>query len=365
MATGSLTVTSTPPTHAAPVSKTWNTHSEGSVKMRLAHLELPVEVQYNDLVLDRVKMYVTGGRRATENILGRTVLYFPVYEYYLRKYNLPESLKYLPMIESGLRPGARSQVGAVGMWQLMYSTGRHYGLTVNEYIDERRDPYRSTEAAVRLLADLYDMFGDWALVLAAYNGGPGRVQRAIEVAGCNDYEEVLPYLPLETRRYVPYFVAAAYIANHHLDHDLIPRLPEYLMAPTRTIEVHQHAAISELAEATGLSYSTISRLNPALLQGAIPRSQKGYYLVLPAGATTAARQYFARRAKRDPKTVVPANYFRYSHVVGEWETIEELARTFHCTVEDIMKWNNLTEPEVVVNQELDLYLSRKYIFNRA
>jgi len=328
-------------------------------------MDLPMEAHYDKTVLARIDMYINGGRRATENILGRTVLYFPIYEYYLRKYNLPESLKYLPMIESGLRPGVRSGAGAVGMWQMMYSTARHYGLTINEYIDERRDPYRSTEAAVRLLADLYEQFGDWALVLTAYNGGPGRVQRAIEQAGCNDYEDVLPYLPLETRRYVPYFVAAAYIANHHFDHNLIPRLPDYLMVPTRIVEVHQYAGLSELAEATGLSYSTISKLNPALLQGAIPRSQKGYYLVLPSKATDAARQLFARKAKRDPKTVVPANYFKYAHVVSPGESIEQLARTFHCSVEDIMKWNELTEPEVTINQELHLYLSRKYIFNRA
>lgn len=358
-------VTQNPPSYASPTEKVWNVHTEGTVKHRLTQIELPFEIQPSDLVLDRIKMYVTAGRRDSEAILGRSVLYFPVFEHYLRLYNLPVELKYLPIIESGLNPDIRSHVGAVGMWQFMHSTARHYGLTINEYIDERRDPYRSTEAAVRLLSDLYDRFGDWALVLSAYNGGLGRVQKAIEYAGTRDYQKVKDYLPRETQRYIPYFVAAVYVANFYQYHGLTPRLPAYKMQHTRVIEVHQYLSFSEIAQVTAEDFATISALNPAYLRGAVPRSSKGCYLVLPSESVAGFKQYLTEKSDRDLSEVIPPNSFKYSYIVKPGDDLESLARTFKCSVEDIKKWNRLSGSKVVVNQEIDLYLSKAFIFNRA
>ena len=365
MATGSLMVTPNPPSYASSPEKVWTVHTEGIVKNRLESITLPFDVQPSDLVLDRIKMYVTGGRRDTEIIMGRSVLYFPIFEHYLHLYNLPMELKYLPIIESGMRPGVSSHVGAVGMWQFMHSTARHYGLTINEYIDERRDPYRSTEAAVRMLADLHDVFGDWALVLAAYNGGIGRVQKAIQYAGSKDFAEVKRYLPQETQRYVPYFTAAVYIATYYSEHGIHPRVPERQLQDTRTLEVHEYVSFNEIAQATGLNYGIISKLNPAYLRGALPRSRKGVYLVLPSKAVADAKNYLDETAERNPSNTAPRNAFKYTHVVESGQNLEQLAKAFQCSVEDIMKWNNLSEPQVVIHQQLDLYVTKAVIFNRA
>ena len=363
--TGNLVFTHLSPIHATSTSSTWTVHTEETVKERLGKIKLPFEVEADELILDRINMYVSGGRRETAVMMGRAEVYFPIYEHYLRKYDLPESLKYLPMIESGLNPGIRSGAGAVGMWQLMDVTARHYGLTINEYIDERSDPYRSTEAAVRLLSDLYCMFDDWSLVLAAYNGGHGRVLRAIELAGCDDYEEVLRFLPRETRRYVPYFVAAAYIDRYHGEHGIQPKIPHPLSLHTRAVEVHQYLSFGEIAKATGLEQTYIAGLNPALLRGAVPRTHKGCYLVLPEERMEAVRDLLARKAGRDRKAVIPPDTFRYAHLVRAGDNLEELAGTFQCTAEEIMAWNNLAGADIVVNQELYIYLSKAYIFNRA
>lgn len=348
-----------------PVETTWSVHTEGTVKKRLEQLSLPFEAQVTSTVLDRIKMYVSSGRRETETILGRNVQYFPIFEYYLHKYNLPTELKYLPMIESGLRPRVQSDAGAVGIWQLMSVTARHFGLTINEYLDERRDPYRSTEAAVRLLSYLYDLFGDWQLVLIAYNGGHGRVQRAIDLAGCADYAEVRKYLPGETQRYIPYFVAATYIANYYGEHDLQPNYSSLQLSDTRLLEVHQYVSFRDIARVAGVDYNTINQLNPACLRGAVPRTRKGYYLVLPAGATDAVRQFLAEKDREVRENATPANSFRYTHVVEPGQNIKKIARIFRCSEEDIMRWNNLARSEVVVQQELQLFLSRNFVFNRA
>lgn len=358
-------VTQNPPSYATPAETAWNVHTEGKIKHRLTEIELPFDIQPSTLVLDRIKMYVTAGRRDTEAILGRSVLYFPIFEHYLRLYNLPDELKYLPIIESGLNPDIRSHVGAVGMWQFMHATARHYDMTINEYIDERRDPYRSTEAAVRLLSDLYDRFGDWALVLSAYNGGLGRVQKAIDYAGSKDYQKVKDYLPRETQRYVPYFVAATYVAKHYENHGLTPRLPAYKLQHTRVIEVHQYLSFSEIAQVTGEDYATISSLNPGYLRGAVPRSSKGCYLVLPSESVAAFKQYLAKKTDQNLSNLIPPDSFKYSYIVQTGDNLESLARTFQCSVEDIKTWNHLSGSKVVVNQEIDLYLSKAFIFNRA
>lgn len=366
MATVSFLSFTTPLVASASTSAfedSWNIHTESVVRGRLSKMDLPFEAANTDLVISRIKSYVTAGRKETEAILGRTILYFPIFEHYLDVYKLPRELKYLPMIESGLRPYIGSKAGAVGMWQFMNITARHYGLTVNDYVDERRDPYRSSEGAARMLADLYRMFGDWSLVLAAYNAGPGRIQQAIRQSQCSDYAEVRKRLPSETQRYLPTLIAMAYVANYYQDHGLQPKLPSFELQQTRTIRVKQSISFRDIARLTGVDRNTLATLNPGYLQEYIPQNKRGYFLILPANAVSKLKAHLM--AKTPPSADIPANAFKYSHVVEAGDDIQKLARLFQVSVEDIVRWNDLALPEIVVNQELDLYLSRAFVFSRA
>ncbi len=341
----------------------WNA-TEIGIEDRLSRIDIPFSFTYTDEITKQIRQYVTGGKNETEYILGRTTLFFPIFEHYLDAYNLPRELKYLPMIESGLRLEIRSHAGAKGLWQMMDVTARHYKLTVDQYMDERHDPYRSTEAAVRMLSDMYGMFGDWSLVLAAYNSGPGRVQQAIRTAGTKNFDVVKNYLPKETQLYIPKFVAAAYIANYYSNHDLIPKLPKYDLKNTRTLKVYQRANFSELARASGLDYGTIADLNPVYLQGFVPGYSKGNFLILPEHAVEAVRQYLSQKGT-SIKAPVPAGKFKMTYTVEQGESIETLAKRFKCSIEEIMVWNNLKKADVVINQQLVLYLSKAAAFNRA
>ncbi len=340
-------------------------YSEEEVKDRLAQLNLPLEVVSNPQVLTRIRQYVTAGKNDTELILGRTIVYFPMFEHYLQQYNLPEELKYLPMIESGLRPTVKSGVGAAGMWQLMPITARYNGLIVNAQIDQRFDAYASTEAAVKMLAYLHDQLGDWGLVLAAYNSGLGRVKKAVRAAGSRDYWEVKAFLPKETQKYVPAFIAAAYIAQNYTAHNLNPRLtPTTTLAKdTRVIKVKQAVNFNQITNATGLSSATIRKLNPAYVQAYVPASKAGYNVVLPTSAMTSFKNYLSSKQKvltNSNAKLVPTVY-----TVVKGDSLEKVARMFNTTKAEIMQWNGLSEEKVMINQELTLYLSRTYLMSRA
>lgn len=338
--------------------------TEIGIQDRLSRIDIPFSFTYTDDITKQVRQYVTAGKRGTELILGRTEQFFPIFEHYLEAYNLPMELKYLPMIESGLRLDIRSHAGAVGLWQMMGITARHYKLTVDQYMDERHDPYRATEAAVRMLAEMYGMFGDWSLVLAAYNSGPGRVQKAIRTAGSKNFEVVKNYLPKETQLYIPKFVAAAYIANYYSNHDLIPRLPKFDLKNTRTLKVYQRASFSELAKVSGLDYGTIAGLNPVYLKGFVPGQAKGNFIILPESAVEPVRDYLSKKGT-SIKAPVPAGKFKMTYTVEKGESIGTLAKRFKCTIEEIMVWNNLKKADIVINQQLVLYLSRAAAFNRV
>jgi membrane-bound lytic murein transglycosylase D len=346
--------------------ESWNHYTEGQVKSRVARLQLPFEAEVTPLVLSQIKMYVTAGRRETEYILGRMAMYQHIFEHYLQVYQLPQSLKYLPVIESGMRPSIRSSAGAVGMWQFMGSTARLYGLTINAYLDERLDPHRSTESAAKMLRDLHRQFGDWSLALAAYNCGPARVERAIQQARSRQFDAVKRYLPSETQRYIPAFVAAVYIAEHHRDHLLRPKLPAQQLRETRTLAVRQSLSFTEIGKATGVDHRILSRLNPAFRMGLIPVSRRGHYLVLPSAAMEPLKRHLNTKAGQNAtQKAGPPESFRHTHIVASGDDIKKIARLFQVSVDDIVKWNGLAQAEVVVNQELDIYLSKSKLFNRA
>ena len=354
------------PTTSTNNTSEFGTFSELQVKERLAQLNLPINVVSNAQVMTRIRQYVTAGRNETEVILGRTVVYFPIFEHYLQKYKLPKELKYLPMIESGLRPTVKSGVGAAGMWQLMPITARYNGLLVDQQVDQRLDPYASTEAAVKMLDFLYRQFGDWGLVLAAYNSGHGRVKKAIKLAGgSKDYWTVKQYLPKETQKYVPAFIAAAYVAQYYSSHDLQPVLSTKmtLAQDTRLIQLTQGISFNQIAQATGLSLSTIKTLNPAYIQSRIPAYKNGHNVVLPSSSIASLRNYLA--GKSTAVLAKPSSQVETVYVVAKGDDLNKIAKKFNTTVEAIKGWNKLSQDSVHMNQELVLYLSRSYLMKRA
>jgi membrane-bound lytic murein transglycosylase D len=271
------TYTSTLPSFNDPEDET-----TASISHRLADLKLPLSTPASDAHLQRkLKDYLGGGSHSTERMLGRANQYFPVFEYYLAKHNMPESLKYLAVAESMLVPGAVSSARAAGLWQLMPATARSMGLRVDGTVDERLDMYRSTEVAVLMLKDLHRQFGDWHLALAAYNCGPGRVRRAIRSAGGHTfYPKVKRYLPRESQQYVARYVAAAYTVNYYGDYGLTPA--DYLLEDSvASINIYRYTSLSRLAKASGLSARLVRKMNPSYVRGFVPRNRKGYRLRVP------------------------------------------------------------------------------------
>lgn len=341
-------------------SSAWNSSTSELVLNRLNELELPFDPIPSEQVLEQVRMYLVPGRHGTEEILGRCKVYFPILEHYLKRYDLPEFLKYLPIVESAMDPSATSSVGAAGLWQIMPATAREYGLVINGSVDERRDPYRSSDAAARMLADLYGQFGDWSLALAAYNGGQGRVRRAIRSAGSDDLSAIAKYLPGETRRYLPSMMAAVYVGKYYGKHDLHPNDKSNNLIGTRTILVQQRLSFNEISNVTGLTNAALARMNPSITGSFVPERAEGYYLRLPANALDAAMGLLqAPEVKKEHKG------FKYAHVVSSGQSLEDLARVFKISVQDIMAWNGLPAPELAVGQTLDLYLGRSFVFNRS
>lgn len=329
------------------------------IKERISHISLPICAPYNAEVKEFIKRYVVLGTKESEGMLGRTSLYFPIFEHYLRVYQLPEELKYLPMVESTLRPDVRSAAGAAGLWQFVPASGRHFGLKMDNYVDERMDPYRSTEAAVKMLSTLYKQFGDWSLVLVAFNCGPGRVQKAMHAARSTDYWEIKKYLPQESRQYVPAFIAAAYLVNYYGAHGLDPNFPSYQLQETRTFRVYTPLSFSEIAQACNVKMSVLQTLNPSYLQRYVPASQKGNFVVVPASASSALRKLIIDRTGSKVDRDAPEDSFKTSYLVMPGDRIETVALLLQCKVEDLMKWNQLAQKEIVVNQHLMLYLPNK------
>ena len=248
---------------------------------RLKRLPTIIEMPYNDVVQKFIDRYSGKLRRSVSYMLGAGNFYMPIFEEALEAYNLPLELKYLPVIESALNPTAVSRVGATGLWQFMIGTGKRYGLEVNSLIDERRDPVKSSYAAAHYLSDLYKIFDDWSLVIAAYNCGPDKVNKAIHRAkGSADYWNIYPYLPKETRGYVPAFIAANYIMNYYCDHNICPMVTELPMK-TDTVEVNQDVHIEQIAKVLNIDVEHLRNLNPQYRRDIINGSHKPMPVRLP------------------------------------------------------------------------------------
>lgn len=327
-------------------------------KQRLQALPFIIEVPYNEIVRRYILRYVKHSPRQLASLQRKAQYYFPIFEDILAKHQLPFELCYLPVIESALNPQAHSPVGAAGLWQFMPATGKKYGLEINSLIDERMDPIRSTEAACRFLKALYNVFGDWNLVIAAYNCGPGNVNKAIHRAGGKrDFWSIYPFLPRETRGYLPIFIAASYAMNYAELHGICPAALEMTMV-TDTIITNQRQHFKQIAANLDISIEELRRLNPQYAHDILPGG-KDYALCLPIQlsggyidqqdsiiAYNAKELIHNRRAEIDllQRTSIHGGYTVNGvtyYKIKAGDTLSGIAAKFRVTVKQLKAWNGL------------------------
>ena len=335
----------------------------------------PFSIVYNQYIKGYVNMYAKRRKKTTAKMLGLAPIYFPLFEENLDKYDMPLELKYLPIVESALNPKAKSRVGATGLWQFMYRTGKAYGLEVTSYYDERRDIYKATDAACRYLKKLHSMYDDWDLALAAYNCGPGNVNKAIRRSGGKkSYWEIRNYLPRETRGYVPAFMAVNYIMNYATEHNIYPITPDIACFKTDTITVDNHLSFSQISETLDIPLEYIQYLNPTYKQNFIPNAGKANTLCLPVekiGDFLANEEaIYAHKTDKDikdsiavaqHKKIAPTNKGNaIVYRVKSGDVLGTIASRHHCSVRQIKDWNNLHSDRLRVGQKLYLYPKSGY-----
>ncbi len=335
---------------------------------RLSCLEQTIPLTYNDKTHAFINYFVVKDRDYTKMVMRRKDVYFPLFEKYFEKYNLPDELKYLSVIESGLNPKAVSRARAVGLWQFMAGTGKYFSLKHDWYLDDRMDPDKSTEAACRYLSQLYSMFHDWELALAAYNSGPGTVRKAIRRSGYKkSFWEVYPYLPRETRAYVPQYVAIIYAMNHAAEHNIVEPAREVLM-PHDTLQVKKFLHFETFAKLTGTCLEDLQKLNPAVQRNAFPETGRTYTMKIPVHAKLNLEMNRAsildsasKVGRKDLETLAQkttgSTYGRESvvYVVKSGDVIGLIAQRHHVRVSDIKEWNNLSSNVIRPGQRLNIW----------
>jgi membrane-bound lytic murein transglycosylase D len=335
-------------------------------RIKLINEQTPMDLSYSGYVKSYIKLYAGKKKELTEKTMGLAELYFPIFEEMLDRYEIPQELKYLAIVESALNPNARSRMGATGQWQFMYRTGKSYGLTINSYIDERRDPYLATEAACRYLKFLNNIYDDWSLALAAYNSGPGNVNKAIRRSGGKrTFKEIRRYLPRETRSYVPAFIAINYLYNYADEYQLVKNKVKIDFKSIDTVHVDQRVIFEFLSAYTGVEVEMISFLNPMYRRQVVPATKdKPYAIVLPKEAIAVfiinADSIYSKSKTKDPKYEVPErNQEMVVHRVRSGEVLGTIAQRYHVRVSDIQEWNNLRSSRINIGQKLVIYSSKK------
>jgi membrane-bound lytic murein transglycosylase D len=336
---------------------------------RLACIDTKMNLVYNDRIHAFVNYFTVKDREYTKMVMRRRNLYFPIFEKYLKKYGLPEELKYLSIIESGLNPRAVSRARAVGLWQFMSGTGKYYGLHNDWFIDERMDPEKSTDAACRYLRDLYNMFHDWEMALAAYNTGPGNVKRAIRRSGYKrTFWEIYPNLPRETRSYVPQFVAITYTMKYLDEHNFFDEGEEMLVV-SDTIRTKKFLHFDTFASLTNTCVDDLQRLNPSIQHNAMPETGKPYVVYIPLQAKLvldsnrlAILDSASKTGRKELETLARntegSTYGRDRLVykVRSGDVLGSIAIRHGVRVADLKKWNKLRGNNIHVGQRLNIWL---------
>lgn len=343
--------------------------SDSAYIARLQRIPALIEMPYNDIVRKFIDMYATRLRQKVAFMLSANNFYMPIFEEALDLNDLPLELKYLPVIESALNPMAVSSQGAVGLWQFMLRTGQLYGLTINSLVDERRDPIKSTRAAARYLKDLYDIYHDWNLVLAAYNCGPGTINKAIRRAGGEtDFWKIYNYLPNETRGYVPAFIAANYIMNYYCEHNISPmemRMPE----GSDTIHITRNLNLNQVADVCKINIDELRALNPEFKKDIIPVSTEPYALRLPNSMISSFIEkedsiynykpelYQTRRITVEPDTPKTSSKKSQSkkavyHRIRQGDTLGGIAAKYGVSVSQLRRLNGIKGSSIRAGKRL-------------
>lgn len=339
------------------------------IEQRLKSIEGDIPLKYNKEVKRQINYFTVQNREWTRRSIERSTRYFPIFEQYLTQYNMPEELKYLAVVESGLNPNAVSRASAVGLWQFMYMTGRSYNMESTWYIDDRMDPHKSTEAACRFLKYLHGYFGDWLLALAAYNSGAGRVNKATRRTEVGrDFYDIYPYLPAETRAYVPKFVAIMYAFEYAEEHNLLPQTPLHLPEHD-TVRLSQYVHLETMADHLGVCLDDILALNPQIKRGAIPDGTKNYVLRLPSdvmprfdenrvaildSASKVGKAELEKMARDQAGSVYGRNKVVYT--VRSGDVLGSIATRYKVRVADIQQWNQLRGTTIRIGQKLAIWV---------
>jgi membrane-bound lytic murein transglycosylase D len=321
-----------------------------------------VKLDYNSKVQAYIDVYTIRRREHLANIIGRSEFYFPLFEEYLAKYDLPMELKYLAIVESALEPRAKSSSGAMGLWQFLYHASRMFDLKVDNYVDERCDPVKSTEAACRYLKYLYHNLNDWQLALAAYNGGIGVVQKAIERSGGKtNFWELQPYLPEAVQSYVPAFIAVNYVMHNYQRHDVEAKPALLNFNEVDTVYIHKSLTFEQIQEASQTPLEVIEWLNPSYIKNYVPVHNEAVCIFLPKNGVI----NFVRAEKELNQSLAPVSKALpvgdksgrelVIHVVSRGEFFHKIAIDNHCRISDIMYWNDLGNRNLYVNQRLRVW----------
>jgi len=334
---------------------------------RLSSLPTLVEMPYNYVTRSSIDAYMERNRKVISFALGMLPMYEDIFVEALMKYNVPIELKYLPIVESALKPKAYSRAGAAGMWQFIYSTGRKYDLYVNSLVDDRYDIMKESDAAAHHLRDLYDMFGDWSLAISAYNCGPGNITKAItRSGGKTDFWDIYPYLPRETRGYLPAFIAVNYAMSFYKEHGICPM--ESARPPqTDTLHVNRNLHIGQLMHYSGISQEEFNALNPQYLTEVIPGAYRTCVLTLPQQYIRPLVEAGDSLYEYDKEKFFPKSKLAYidddmtnrvtyiTHKIKSGETLGGIAIKYHTTVKNIKNWNNLKSDNIRAGKTLRIY----------
>lgn len=369
-----------------------STVPEALIRERLAKLENQIPLRYHKVTHQFVEYFIYRKPSFVKRMLEQMNLFFPLYEQMLEKYDMPKELKFLSLIESGLNPRIISYAGAGGLWQFMPATGREYGMKQDDYIDERFDPVKATDAACRYLKRLHKAFGDWEMALAAYNVGPGNVKRAMRRSGSSTFWGIYNFLPKQTRHYVPQFVAMTYMMHYHADHGIFAETPDYPML-SDTVQISGYFNLHTFAKLTNITFEELYKLNPQLINTELPSYVKDYVLRVPSHDldylkenrlaiwdSAAKSPYQIRLASGeedeadsavaikkvgglvaagdesdDPEAIITRQIKKIYHKVGKGETLGKIANRYGVDTYDLKRWNQMQSNVLMRGKKLVIY----------